>query len=35
MNLEEQIAELERGAHEVLAAADLRKKLGRALPLRV
>ena len=35
MNLEEQIAELERGAHEVLTAADLRKKLGRALPLRV
>ena len=35
MNLEEQIAELERGAHEVLAAADLRKRLGRAVPLRV
>jgi len=35
MNLEEQIAELERGAHEVLTAADLRKKLGRAVPLRV
>jgi tyrosyl-tRNA synthetase len=35
MNPEEQIAELERGAHEVLTAADLRKKLGRAGPLRV
>ena len=35
MNPEEQIAELERGAHEVLTAADLRKKLGRAVPLRV
>jgi tyrosyl-tRNA synthetase len=35
MNFEEQIAELERGAHEVLTAADLRKKLGRAIPLRV
>jgi tyrosyl-tRNA synthetase len=35
MNFEEQIAELERGAHEVLTAADLRKKLGRGVPLRV
>jgi tyrosyl-tRNA synthetase len=35
MNFEEQIAELERGAHEVLTAADLRKKLGRDVPLRV
>jgi hypothetical protein len=25
MNLQEQLAELERGAHEVLTAADLRK----------
>jgi tyrosyl-tRNA synthetase len=35
MNFEEQIAELERGAHEVLTAVDLRKKLGRGVPLRV
>jgi tyrosyl-tRNA synthetase len=35
MNFEEQIAELERGANEVLTAADLRKKLARAVPLRV
>lgn len=35
MNFEEQIAELERGANEVLTAADLRKKLGRGVPLRV
>ena len=35
MNFEEQIAELERGAHEVLTAADLRKKLWRGVPLRV
>jgi tyrosyl-tRNA synthetase len=35
MNFEEQIAELERGAAEVLTAADLRKKLGRGLPLHV
>jgi len=35
MNFEEQIAELERGADEVLTAADLRKKLGRGVPLRV
>src|SRR3974390_2451293 len=35
MNFEEQIAELERGAHEVLTAADLRKKLARGVPLHV
>jgi tyrosyl-tRNA synthetase len=35
MNLEEQIAELQRGAHEVLTASDLRKKLGRGVALRV
>jgi len=35
MNLQEQLAELERGAHEVLTAADLRKKLTRGTPLHV
>ncbi|HEY6824563.1 MAG TPA: tyrosine--tRNA ligase [Steroidobacteraceae bacterium] len=35
MNFEEQLAELERGAEEVLTPADLRKKLARATPLRV
>src|SRR6516165_11353287 len=35
MNFEEQIAELERGADEVLTIADLRKKLGRAVPLHI
>jgi tyrosyl-tRNA synthetase len=35
MNFEDQIAELERGAHEVLTAADLVKKLRRGVPLRV
>src|ERR1700752_1926506 len=35
MNFEEQIAELERGASEVLTAADLRKKLVRGTPLKV
>lgn len=35
MNFEEQIAELERGAHEVLTGADLRKKLMRGVPLQV
>jgi len=35
MNFDEQIAELERGAHEVLTAADLRKKLSRGVPLHV
>jgi len=35
MDFEDQIAELERGAHEVLTAADLRRKLARGVPLRV
>jgi tyrosyl-tRNA synthetase len=35
MNLDEQIAELQRGAHEVLLPADLTKKLNRGTPLRV
>jgi tyrosyl-tRNA synthetase len=35
MNFEEQIAELERGAHEVLLPADLTKKLKRGTPLHV
>jgi tyrosyl-tRNA synthetase len=35
MNLEEQIAELERGAHEVLTVTDLTGKLRRGVPLRV
>ena len=35
MTFEEQIAELERGAHEVLTGADLRKKLMRGVPLKV
>jgi tyrosyl-tRNA synthetase len=35
MNFEDQIAELERGAHEVLIAAELVRKLKRGLPLRV
>ena len=35
MNFEQQIAELERGAHEVLTGADLRKKLMRGVPLQV
>ena len=35
MNFKEQIAELQRGADEVLTTADLRKKLGRGVPLRV
>jgi tyrosyl-tRNA synthetase len=35
MNFEEQIAELERGAHEVLTGADLTQKLRRGEPLRV
>ena len=35
MNFEEQIAELERGTHEVLTAADLTKKLKRGGALRV
>jgi tyrosyl-tRNA synthetase len=35
MNFEDQIAELERGAHEVLTVVDLRKKLARGVPLKV
>jgi tyrosyl-tRNA synthetase len=35
MNFEEQIAELERGADEVLVKAQLVKKLGRGTPLTV
>ena len=35
MNLQDQLAELERGADEVLTAADLRKKLTRGTPLHV
>src|SRR5580658_8491438 len=35
MNFEAQIAEIERGAHEVLTGADLRKKLLRGTPLKV
>jgi tyrosyl-tRNA synthetase len=35
MNFEAQIAELERGAQEVLTGADLAKKLRRGVPLRV
>src|ERR1700738_2355229 len=35
MNFEDQLAELERGAHEVLIAAELEKKLRRGMPLRV
>src|SRR6201984_3774866 len=35
MHCEEQIAELERGAAEVLTAADLTKKLRRGTALRV
>jgi len=35
MNHEEQIAELERGAHEVLTRADLTRKLQRGVALRV
>ncbi|MBS0581457.1 MAG: tyrosine--tRNA ligase [Proteobacteria bacterium] len=35
MHSEEQLAELRRGAHEVLTEADLLKKLKRGTPLRV
>jgi len=35
MKFEDQIAELERGAHEVLIGAELVRKLKRGLPLRV
>jgi tyrosyl-tRNA synthetase len=34
-NLQEQLTELKRGAHEVLLIGDLVKKLERAVPLRV
>src|ERR1700716_4595926 len=35
MKFEDQIAELERGAHEVLIGAELVRKLKRGVPLRV
>src|SRR3974390_1255328 len=35
MNSEEQLAELKRGAHEVLVVPELVKKLARGTPLRV
>src|SRR5690348_4885218 len=35
MNFDDQIAELERGAQEVLLKADLVRKVGRGRPLRV
>ena len=35
MNFDDQIAELERGAQEVLLKADLARKVGRGQPLRV
>ena len=35
MNFEEQLAELRRGAHEILVEADLIKKLRRGTPLQV
>jgi len=35
MKFEDQIAELERGAHEVLIGAELVRKLKRGIPLRV
>jgi tyrosyl-tRNA synthetase len=35
MKFEDQIAEIERGAHEILLAADLTRKLRRGTPLRV
>jgi len=35
MNFEDQMAELERGAHEVLIGAELVRKLKRGVPLRV
>jgi len=35
MNFDDQIAELERGAHEVLLKADLARKVARGQPLRV
>lgn len=35
MNFDDQLAELERGAHEVLLKSDLVRKVGRGKPLRV
>jgi len=35
MKFEDQLAELERGAHEVLIGAELVRKLKRGVPLRV
>jgi tyrosyl-tRNA synthetase len=35
MNFDDPIAELERGAHEVLLKSDLARKVGRGTPLRV
>src|SRR5437762_6020854 len=35
MSFEDQMAELERGAHEVLIGAELVRKLKRGVPLRV
>ncbi len=35
MNFDDQLAELERGAHEVLLQADLARKIARGRPLRV
>ncbi|MDE2052209.1 MAG: tyrosine--tRNA ligase [Gammaproteobacteria bacterium] len=35
MNFDDQLAELERGAHEVLLKADLVRKVARGKPLRV
>ena len=35
MNRDDQIAELERGAHEVLLKADLARKIARGQPLKV
>src|SRR5690348_17980184 len=35
MNFDDQIAELERGAHEVLVKADLARKVSRGQPLKV
>src|SRR2546422_2093706 len=35
MSSDDQLAELERGAHKVLVAAELAKKLQRGTPLRV
>ncbi|MGH8290230.1 MAG: tyrosine--tRNA ligase [Steroidobacteraceae bacterium] len=35
MNFDDQLAELERGAHEVLLKSDLARKVGQGKPLRV